>query len=623
MKKLLSRFRTIHSKQLLLAVLVSALPLMIIGQFLNDFFTERLRNDVKVNLRQISNDKALSIEQWVSERFADTIMLASTEACAGVLKNPSDKVSLDRFKKFYKTFAEQYRAYTFVQIFDARNKELLVYPHIYEPLPGLPQINIPKSSETTMSDAFLFEGKAHMLLSALVEENETTLGRVIIGVDLETLNQITDNIILGESGEAYIVNSRGYFITHQHRKKVLRENYSDVEIIVSLMTGNEQSFVREVNDYRGVPVLGAYYYFSNYNWGLVTEQDYSEAFKPVHQVNQSMLLWLALSSLFASVVAYHLTKRNLRPLNQFKATIEKVGKGDLGIRYPVTKDDEIGIIGRVFNKMLDDLETTQSKLQSKVQAADRKLLLAHEALKKRHAELKHAQERLLHSERLSTMGEVAAGLAHEINNPLSTISMLISSLNSEWDIEAAERDQVLSVIQEEIEKIASMIGRFQDLTHPPEMRTEPVVIERVIDRTLQLCGPKLNNARIEVATSIDRNIPTIIGDERHLRQLLLNIVLNAIHAMPDGGDISISAESHKEDDKRYLRIKVKDSGYGMSEETIDRAFKPFFTTRAEGTGLGLLIVAQTAERHGGKVMINSEKNQGTEIVIDLPEKMVS
>jgi signal transduction histidine kinase len=218
------------------------------------------------------------------------------------------------------------------------------------------------------------------------------------------------------------------------------------------------------------------------------------------------------------------------------------------------------------------------------------------------------------------MGEIAAGLAHEINNPLSTINMLIFSLKSGVDSDPAERDQIIEIISEEISKIAELIERFQDLTQPVKIEKEPVVIERVIDRSLTLVRPRLEKDNIRCRVDVDDNLPVFYGDERHLGQMLLNLLLNSIGAMKGGGEIDISVHPCRDEvGKEWICMKLRDTGTGISMEDLDNVFKPFFTTKAEGTGLGLLNVRKIVDEHGGTITVESEPGTGTTFTMMFPQ----
>lgn len=157
------------------------------------------------------------------------------------------------------------------------------------------------------------------------------------------------------------------------------------------MSGKELDFVTEVHDYRGISVIGAYKYLPELKWGLVAEQDRNESFKAVGDMALTFLILLVISSLLVAGTAYYLTARNLKPLHTLKSTIERIRGGDLTVRFPVTKTDEIGLTGRVFNDMLDKLQETQKTLEGKVEASDQELVRAYDQLQIRHQEVKLAR----------------------------------------------------------------------------------------------------------------------------------------------------------------------------------------------------------------------------------------
>jgi len=327
------KLRTIKGKQLALAVVVSAVPLLIIGHLINNLSIEQIRTNVKNQLQQVVSDKAHSIEQWLAERKADIHLLASTRYVGEVLTTGE----VEEFEVFWTKFRDQYGVYDAIRIFDTRDE--LVYASPEEPalevsLPELPEAD---SGQSFISDAFLWEGTSHFLIVARAELDSRVLGLLVAVTSLDHLNRITDNIRIGETGEAYLVNSSGLFVTHQNRNLVLGRSIAEVEPIARLLSGEEESFVGEFIDYRGIPVLGAYYYLPELGWGLVAEQDVEEAFAPAHNLNRAILLTVLLSSLVVAVLAYIISSNILRPLGILKQTIERIREGELDVRFPVER----------------------------------------------------------------------------------------------------------------------------------------------------------------------------------------------------------------------------------------------------------------------------------------------
>lgn len=610
--------RTIKSKQLLLSLCLAVLPLLAASYFVHNIATDIIRTNVENKLRQITLDKVEAIYQWMRERQADITLLETSEEVSNFYAGPGKRQHREEFVEFFEFFAQQYGTYSLAVLLGRNNQPLLVHPADLADPSRLDSFAA-TGGRMTISEAIKLDGAAHILITMPVTAGPREVGDLRVAVRLEMLNRITDNMRVGQTGEAYIVDNRGYFITHRKRELVLQENYTHVPIIQRLISGEEREFTGEFIDYRGIPVLGSYSYMPEFGWGVVAEQDVAEALQPVHRFTRFSLAITVVTMLVALLTASFIASRNLKPLNKLQNTIESIEAGNLNTRFEVSSDDEINNTGRLFNAMLDELEQIRSQLLQKVEAADKDLQRAHSELLNRHEELKLAQERLLHSERLSTMGEIAAGLAHEINNPLSTISMLIYSLQGDVETDEEERGKLITIIAEEISKIAGMIERFQNLTQPVTIEKEPVVIERVIDRALTLVRPRLESAGISCEVNISDHLPLFQGDERHLGQMMLNLLLNSIGAMPEGGSIRIVVEPlAKAGGQDWISLRVADTGEGISGENLEKVFKPFFTTKAEGTGLGLLNVRNIVDQHGGQISLESEPGAGTEITILFP-----
>ena len=611
---------TIQGKQPVLAVLVSVVPLLVVGAVVIYVTVGHINATVHEQLHQVIRDKTYSIRQWYQEQRSGIQILATTNYIKSLLREDDEPDTREaELTLFFSAFLRQYGVYSQIAVFDSGGEAVFAYPSLGTELFEPPPYGEEYSHD--ISDPFIRGYGAHVYISAPVRDRSLRIiGRLVALTSLESLNAITDNIKVGRTGEAYLVNREGYFVTHPHRSEVLSESVRQIEPIARLLRGD--SFVGAFTNSSGTRVLGAYYWIPELRWGLVVEQDAGEAFAPAVNLATYLAVIVMITSLAVLFLAYSLTSRTLRPLKTLQRTIERIGRGNLDVRFPVETRDEIGETGAVFNRMLEQLQSAQEKLKERVEAADNELVNAHVELLDRHQELTKTQQQLLYSERISAMGEIAAGLAHEINNPLATIRMLINSLGSEGGEGLQERNQALAIIAEEIDKIAAMIGRFMDLTEPQHMRWEPLVIEKVIDRTLALVGPQLEMAGIEVEIDIPREIPTAQGDEQQLGQLLLNLLLNSMRAMPDGGRVSICASAYSDKDDhpgRYLLVEVSDTGTGIPEEIRKDIFKPFFTTRATGTGLGLSIVARIAENHRGRISIATENGKGTTFQLFLPE----
>jgi len=214
-------------------------------------------------------------------------------------------------------------------------------------------------------------------------------------------------------------------------------------------------------------------------------------------------------------------------------------------------------------------------------------------------------------ERRATLGNMAAGIAHEIRNPLATVTTTLHGLNQgEKDI---ERQQMYELICDEIRRVDNTIGEFLKYAKPRDPVKEAVLIRDVFKSVKTLTAASTYEKKIALNLLGDSTIELDI-DHAHLKQILLNLTLNAIEALPDGGHIILKA--HR--DGKAAVISVTDDGIGMDDETLDKIFRPFFTTRAGGTGLGLSVTSQLVEDNGGTLDIESALNHGTRITLIFP-----
>ena len=228
-------------------------------------------------------------------------------------------------------------------------------------------------------------------------------------------------------------------------------------------------------------------------------------------------------------------------------------------------------------------------------------------------ELRGMQQRIAREERLAAVGRLAAGIAHEIRNPLTSLSGAVQLLD------LSEGDQRLrSIIQREVERLNRLVTDFMSMGRPPELQLAPVDLNDLVQQVLTAFDADPRYA--DVSTAFDpRPIDTMLLDGDQLKTVLWNLVLNAAQHMPEGGTITLSAEQVG----RRLRLLVKDEGTGIASDEQDQIFDPFFTRRSGGTGLGLATVERVARDHGGEVWVHSREGVGTTIGIWLPAKGVT
>jgi two-component system NtrC family sensor kinase len=324
----------------------------------------------------------------------------------------------------------------------------------------------------------------------------------------------------------------------------------------------------------------------------------------------SVFVLIAIISIIAlAIISVFTVKRITRPVNELYLLTEKVSKGELTARVQISSNDEIGELIRSFNEMVQSLQNATEGYVNLTKTLEQKV-------EEKTKELERARDQLIQNEKLSAIGRLAAGIAHEINNPLTAI-LINSHLLKEKIGDNSRISEKLDLVIEETQRCAKIVSGLLEFSRqtPPEMKI--VSINDIINKTLILFESVLLANNIKLETSLTQELPMIMADESKIKQVLTNILLNSIDAMPNGGNLRI--QSLLLPNRKVVEIEIKDSGIGIPKENLDRIFDPFFTTKkSKGTGLGLSISYGIIQQHNGTIEVNSEVNKGTIVKIRLP-----
>lgn len=241
-------------------------------------------------------------------------------------------------------------------------------------------------------------------------------------------------------------------------------------------------------------------------------------------------------------------------------------------------------------------------------------------LQAKSAEVRVMSQQLWQAARLATMGELAASVAHELNNPLATLALRSELVLEKLAAEDPNRPS-LEVISKEVDRMASLVSNLLQFSRRNQSQTSSIDVCKEVHDSLELFHHLVRGRNIEVVTRFADDLPTIEADRQKLRQLFLNLLTNATDAMPKGGKLSVHADHGQLDDKKdSVVLQFIDTGTGIPPEHIDHIWDTFFTTKPEGkgTGLGLAICRRVVEEHGGTITIHSEAGNGTTVTISLP-----
>jgi len=234
-------------------------------------------------------------------------------------------------------------------------------------------------------------------------------------------------------------------------------------------------------------------------------------------------------------------------------------------------------------------------------------------------ELVRRQQLLVQSHKLQAMGTLTAGVAHELNNPINNLMLSAAALQEDYaDLDDAQRMEIAEDLVGEAERARDIVRNLLDFARESEVELTPLDVEELVGDTLHLAANQVKLAKVKVRGEVEENAPPVYGDRHQLTQVFLNLVLNALDAMPDGGVLTITVE--KSEDRAFVLARFTDTGVGIHEAQLRRVFDPFFSTKkhAKGTGLGLSVSLGIIEQHGGDIRVESEVGNGTTFTVSLP-----
>jgi two-component system NtrC family sensor kinase len=320
-------------------------------------------------------------------------------------------------------------------------------------------------------------------------------------------------------------------------------------------------------------------------------------------------------------LALFLERRVARPVTAMVDGMRRAEAGALHVRVEGESGGEFGFLARSFNRMVARIEELTSGLELRVRQATAELAERNRELQEANEKLWRAQLEVGRSERLAALGQMAATIAHELGTPLNSV-LGYTQLLLRGDV-PPDQAAKLHVIESQVQRMIEIIRSVLDRTRDRDLRRGPVEVGPIIDDALALVSSRLAGRQVVVRREIPPDLPPVPGDALALRQVLLNLLTNAVDATEPPGIMVVSAVVLTEAQGlagRYLELAVRDSGHGMTAEEQRRVFEPFYTTKApgRGTGLGLVIVDHIVRGHGGSVVVDSVPGHGTTMRVRLP-----
>jgi len=440
------------------------------------------------------------------------------------------------------------------------------------------------------------------------DEVDNLVGVLVVNMWGTRLDATIEAALGGHSARAYIVEldkgglRDGIYLYHRDSAKRFANQLGSPYRFSNTLTSSEWQQIQAVKNYgtlfRDDGRMLFYRKLSPYvdrdtQWLLVMEADSATVLAPINKMRESIWVLLAILLFFSLLVAVWASGRLTAPVRKLAEIIRHYADGDRETRYQksFSSRDEISQAGTAFNYLAHKLETTEKEREHAVQAA-------------------------CQSERLAALGQLAAGIGHEINNPLMNIMSLASLIEDTLGDDKSEVKDDLKILKKEGQRCARIVQGILSFAREKKPSYTGFDMAELLGETIELLRYRIESSKIKLETRITAPL-YMEGDANLLQQVLVNILLNAVQASPEGSQINLEA---KQVDK-FVEIDITDHGVGIKEDDYSKIFDPFFTTKEEGqgTGLGLSISYGIVQRHNGSLSLENTSHGGVKVHIRLPQ----
>lgn len=416
-------------------------------------------------------------------------------------------------------------------------------------------------------------------------------GVVVIDLDFDRLDQKVKKIHLGSGGYAFLIDEFGSLVSHPTIERYSQNMYTFEDIsmknmILKMIQGDsgwtQYTFggQRKGATFAPIPIM---------KWAIAITIPISELKKEAFTIREKVIDAVAIILFFAVIVVSILAYYLIKPVRALVEATKRIAGGDLHHEIPIQSRDELGDLTSAFNHMVKTLARTQNEL--------------------------------IRSEKLISLGRLSAGVAHEVRNPLNAMKGAIEYLQRRRG-EDRLVNEYTQLVSEEIDRLSQFVSEFLYFAKELTPKPTPTDINDLISTALNLFHEEARKKSVRFHLNLSSDIPVTFIDPAQMTQVVLNLLINAMDALPAGGDITISSgllpPPGKSAGEARIRVVVEDNGVGMTVDQSRNIFDPFFTTKDAGTGLGLPISLGIVENHGGQIQVASHEGSGTSIIIEWP-----
>jgi signal transduction histidine kinase/ActR/RegA family two-component response regulator len=601
-------------------VLVATLPILVVGLIALHILTTSMEQEIADKNFLLAKSLAGEVERFLEESLRILVQI-------GDIVIEKELIRSDHINSYFDSVIKNYSFFEMLLILDHEGKVRHLAPYdedfLLIDMSGQEFFRVTSERhEPYWSPTFisLQTGQPTLTLSVPLKN------RVLVGyLNLATLNFITDKVKLGSHGYAWIADKDGTLIAHPNKTFVSqRVNVQNLLVVQQAMKGYEG-----MSEYRfeGVNKLGNTAIVPHTYWIVAVSQPIKEAYAPIKKIRSILGTGTWVAIILAIVIALFSLKKTLEPLFQLTEHAQKIADGDYHILSYQKHYREVDELAHDFNVMVEAVETREKALQeSEERLCEERASLA-QKVKERTAELQVVNAELTRAARMKD--EFLANMSHELRTPLNTVLGMAEALQEEVYGPLNNRQlRSLRMIEDGGRHLLALINDILDLSKieagKMELEIGKVYVESVCRASLQFIKQAALKKRLKISSMFASNVTTIQVDERRLKQILVNLLNNAVKFTPEDGSIGLEVEGEPE--HQVVRFTVWDTGIGIPHDKIEDLFQPFvqldatFSRRYEGAGLGLSLVYRMVEMHGGSISVESEIGKSSRFIVSLPWK---
>ena len=620
----ISFFRKLGFKIALPFILVGLLPLFIGIFFLFKYTEGLIRDDACNNLGLLAKNTREEVCRFMCSCVADMKMLAESEDMKDTeIHADKNLLAMRKIQDYYKRFED-------ITMIDTKGRVITSTTYNYRGEWRTKKWFLEAvKGNVFVSDAHIILDPYKVVLAIavpLIDKNGKIYAALVGQLNMERLWEIVDSITIGNTGFVTIMNEQQYYVAHPNKGMLFRQAPFDPEKKSGVIDSSDSEAL-----FYSAEKYSSTIEYEFPNWRIVVVQGKRDALSNLSKLKYNVIYVLIIGLFLVVLISIFLSGSIVKPIQTLIHGMSRVSDGDLSYKTSVKSRDEIGLLGAAFNDMLMRLNKAHQELQGKTEElreAFNEISLLNVTLEKRveerTKELREKQHQLVQAGKLAAIGQLGAGVAHELNNPIAGILGytqfmldIVSKENLKID-EVYTFKKYLQHIENGSRRCKEIVQNLLQFARKSPEEVVSVNVNNVVEDTLSLIERQLLVNKIEVTKNLAPDIKQVDGNRVQLQQVFTNIIVNAQQAMPEGGQLFISTRN----ENGNVAIEFKDTGCGIPEKYKDRIFEPFFTTKMDwkGTGLGLSICYDIIKNHNGNIEVDSQLGKGAVFTIILPVK---